>query len=347
MSAVATLTFVPRRTITADMLMFGCAPIGNLYTRADDDDAIAALQLAFRRGVRQFDTAPLYGFGLSEVRLANALSAAEFVGEAQIITKVGRVTVPLSSVATLPAERAARIEDDDAMRAIYPSSMDNTIVIDYSAAGVREAFAGSVARLGASLRVVCLRVHDADSEERIDELLSSGGVEELVRMRDVERTIGAVSLGMNDAPRMLRLLRAYPKGTFDNVLLAGSYNLLTRVGSELLAECEARGVEVQLAGVFASGCLWGGAHFRYAPMSQHVRAAVARWQAFCDARGVSLQAAALAFAFRPRVVTHVAIGMRSESEVMQNLAVVTEASGIDESFWQAAEIAQLLANDVE
>jgi D-threo-aldose 1-dehydrogenase len=345
--AARTLTLASPCAITPEMVIFGCAPIGNLYTAVSDDDAIAALRLAFRRGVRQFDTAPLYGYGLSEERLARALSAPEFAAEAQIATKVGRVTVPLAAVAQLTADRAARVEHNAAMRAIYPQSLDNTVLIDYSAAGVRESVAASAARLGASLRTACLRVHDADTEERVAELLGGGGVEELVRMRDVERAIGAVSLGMNDAALMLRLVQAYPVGTFDNVLLAGSFNLLTRVGAELLAECEARGIAVQLAGVFASGCLWGGSHFRYAPASERVRARVAEWQAFCDARGVSLQAAALAFAFRPRVVTHVAIGMRTEAEVEQNLALLSAASAIGEAFWREAEIARLLVNDVE
>lgn len=344
---MAASMILTRRAITPDMVIFGCAPIGNLYTAVNDYDAIAALQLAFRRGVRLFDTAPLYGYGLSEERLARALSASEFANDAQIVTKVGRVTVPLSAVAQLAPDRAARVEHNAAMRAIYPQSLDNTVLIDYSAAGVHESVAASGARLGRSLRVVGLRVHDADTEERVTQLLSGGGVEELVRMRDIERSIGAVSLGMNDPVLMLRLVRAYPVGTFDNVLLAGSFNLLTRAGAALLAECEARNIAVQLAGVFASGCLWGGAHFRYAPASECVRLRVAEWQAFCDARGVTLQAAALAFAFRPRVVTHVAIGMRTEAEVEQNLALLSAASAIDEAFWREAEIAQLLANDVE
>ena len=54
-------------------LGFGGAGIGNLYRELADDDALAAVQESFTAGVRYFDTAPFYGFGLSEQRLGEAL----------------------------------------------------------------------------------------------------------------------------------------------------------------------------------------------------------------------------------------------------------------------------------
>ena len=54
-------------------LGFGAAPIGNLFTRVADGDATAAVDAAWNAGVRFFDTAPLYGHGLSERRLGRAL----------------------------------------------------------------------------------------------------------------------------------------------------------------------------------------------------------------------------------------------------------------------------------
>ena len=50
-------------------LGFGAAPIANLYRAISDDDAQAVLQAAWDAGVRYFDTAPLYGLGLSETRM--------------------------------------------------------------------------------------------------------------------------------------------------------------------------------------------------------------------------------------------------------------------------------------
>ena len=50
-------------------LGLGTAPLGNLYRAIRDDEARAVLDRAWAGGVRYFDTAPLYGLGLSERRL--------------------------------------------------------------------------------------------------------------------------------------------------------------------------------------------------------------------------------------------------------------------------------------
>ena len=51
----------------------GCAPLGGLYEPVSDDDARATIDAAWDAGIRFFDTAPLYGSGLSERRLGEAL----------------------------------------------------------------------------------------------------------------------------------------------------------------------------------------------------------------------------------------------------------------------------------
>ena len=55
--------------ITFTELGFGTAPLGNLYRAVSDEDANATLEAAWETGCRHFDTAPLYGLGLSETRL--------------------------------------------------------------------------------------------------------------------------------------------------------------------------------------------------------------------------------------------------------------------------------------
>src|SRR6187200_464075 len=55
--------------LTFTELGFGTAPLGNLYRAVSDEDAQATLQAAWDGGFRYFDTAPLYGLGLSETRL--------------------------------------------------------------------------------------------------------------------------------------------------------------------------------------------------------------------------------------------------------------------------------------
>ena len=70
---------------------------------------------------------------------------------------------------------------------------------------------------------------------------------------------------MNDAAYVLRML-ANPPGTFDSVMMAGAWNLLDQDGYDVLLECQERGVRVHNAGVFASGLLVGGSHYKYGPL---------------------------------------------------------------------------------
>ena len=46
----------------------GSAPLGGLFTPVSDADAEATLEAAWSAGIRFYDTAPLYGFGLAERR---------------------------------------------------------------------------------------------------------------------------------------------------------------------------------------------------------------------------------------------------------------------------------------
>ena len=54
-------------------LGFGSAPLGNLYRAISDEEAHDVLQSAWDSGSRFFDTAPLYGLGLSENRVGDFL----------------------------------------------------------------------------------------------------------------------------------------------------------------------------------------------------------------------------------------------------------------------------------
>ena len=63
-----------RGGLTVGPLSFGTAPIGNLGRGVADDEWPGALAAAWDAGVRYFDTAPHYGLGLAERRLAEGLA---------------------------------------------------------------------------------------------------------------------------------------------------------------------------------------------------------------------------------------------------------------------------------
>src|SRR5207245_3683064 len=76
-------------------LGFGGAPLGNLFSPVREAAARRAVTAAVEAGVGYFDTAPLYGHGLSECRLGEALRASP--REAFVLsTKVGRRLEPRS-----------------------------------------------------------------------------------------------------------------------------------------------------------------------------------------------------------------------------------------------------------
>lgn len=76
--------------LTFTELGFGSAPVGNLFKALSDDDAHAVLEAAWAAGVRYFDTAPLYGLGLSETRL-NRLLRDKPRDDYVLSSKIGRL----------------------------------------------------------------------------------------------------------------------------------------------------------------------------------------------------------------------------------------------------------------
>ena len=62
-----------RSGLEVTVLGFGGVPLGNLYRTCTDEEATATVRAAYDAGIRLFDTAPLYGFGMSEHRIGAAM----------------------------------------------------------------------------------------------------------------------------------------------------------------------------------------------------------------------------------------------------------------------------------
>jgi len=126
---------------------FGTAPLGNLYRAISDAQAEELLERAWDLGVRYYDTAPLYGFGLSETRLNRFLRGKP--RDAYVLsTKVGRLLR-----ATTPDKRdgVGRWFDVPARTEVY----------DFSHDGVMRSLEFSLERLGVD-RVDILYAPDLD-----------------------------------------------------------------------------------------------------------------------------------------------------------------------------------------
>ena len=201
-------------------LGFGTAPLGNMFRAIPDEDAAATLEAAWDNGIRYFDTAPVYGAGLAEIRLGEALADRprdEFV----LSTKVGRVILDEIE------DPAAR--DLGEKGGIFEHGRPNKVVNDYSADATLRSIEDSLQRLRTD-RLDIVWVHDVAQDFYGDEWLSvyetarTGAFRVLQRLRD-EGVIKAWGLGVNRVePLELTLDLDEPKP--DAFLLAGRYTLL-------------------------------------------------------------------------------------------------------------------------
>jgi D-threo-aldose 1-dehydrogenase len=293
-------------------LALGCAPLGGLYAAVADEQARATVDAAWRAGIREFDTAPHYGAGLSERRLGAAL-ATRPRDELVISTKVGRLLV---------TGRAAAGED------MFAGEPARARVFDFSRDGVARSLEQSLERLGMD-RVDAVYVHDPDDhmEQAIGAALPA-----LARLR-AEGVVRAIGAGMNHAAPLARIVR---EADVDRVLVAGRCTLLDRSAEdELLPLCAERGVEVVAGGVLNSGILADprpGAMYDYAPAPPDVLARTQRIAALCAQHATPLLAAALAFPARLPAVAAVLVGARSPAEVAANAAAF--AQPVPDALWE-------------
>jgi D-threo-aldose 1-dehydrogenase len=297
--------------VTVTRLGLGLAPIGGLFHEVTEEQAAATVERAWDLGIRYFDTAPLYGNGLSERRAGRVLagkSRAEFT----LSTKVGRVLRP----------------DGAEGQEFWAEASDVGPVFDFSTAGVRTSYAESLARLGLD-RADILHLHDPD--DHYTEVVA-WALPELVELR-AQGSVGAVSAGMNQTKMLTDLVRT---GELDCVLLAGRYSLLDQSGAdELLPLCAERGVSVIIGGVFNSGLLADpkpGAAYDYLPADAEKLDRALALRAVCERYGVPLRAAALQFPFTHPAVTAVLVGARSPAEVDD--AVRMSSLAIPDALWK-------------
>jgi len=305
---------------------FGAAPIGNLLQTVSEDDAQDTLAAAWKSGMRYFDTAPLYGAGLSETRLNHFLRGkprSQYV----VSTKVGRLLEVCK-----PSERLGigKFFDIPSRREVY----------DYSYDGIMRSLEFSLERLGLDA-VEILFVHDIDifnhgtaaARDAHVETLMQSGYKALVKLRD-EKVIKAFGGGINEWEVAEILAR---RGDFDLFLLAGRYTLLEQKALDsFLPLCEARGIGIVLGGPYNSGILAIGAKpnatYNYSKAPRDILERVRRIEAVCKRHKVKLPEAALRFPLAHPSVVSVIPGGVTPQQVKLN--VKTLAAKIPKALWR-------------
>ena len=171
----------------------GCAPLGGdggVFGMESEAASDLLVQHSLAQGVTLFDTAGLYGAGLSERRLGHALAGVPRQ-RFQIATKIGVLINPDGS-----SERSYRRD------------------------AVKRSIADSLQRLQLDF-IEIAHIHDADSDENFRTALDEAyPVLADLKAQGVIRAIGA---GMNQWQREADFAR---NADFDCFLLAGRYTLL-------------------------------------------------------------------------------------------------------------------------
>jgi D-threo-aldose 1-dehydrogenase len=323
-----------RRGPMVTVLGFGGAPLGDLYAPLDDATAIDTVIAALDAGIRLVDTSPLYGRGLSEHRIGTALRRRSGV-PVVLSTKVGRVLSP----APLGVTREEG----------YAGGLPHEARFDYSYDGALRSLEQSMLRLGVAAVDVAL-VHDIDpwthgddAPRRQREALG-GALRALADLR-ADNAVRAIGIGVNDADVAERFVR---ESDIDVVLLAGRYSLLEQPALDrFLPLALERGVGVMLGGVFNSGILAtgavSGARYNYRPAPSDIASRVAAIGRVCEAHGVTLPHAALAFVLGHPAVSSVVLGAVSPDEIRRNVAAF--AAPVPAALWGELKAERLLRDD--
>lgn len=323
--------------LTLTEIGFGTAPLGNLYRAISDDEAHAILEAAWEGGIRYFDTAPLYGFGLSETRL-NRFLRDKPRDEYILSTKVGRL---LTACPPDQRDGVGKWFDVPSRKEVY----------DYTYDGVMRSVEFSLERLGVD-RVDMLFAHDLDTfnqgpwEHLVGQMteLQEGGYNALVKLRD-EGVIKAFGAGVNQWEPCQWLAE---RGDYDIFLLAGRYTLLEQDPLEtFLPLCEERGIGIVLGGPYNSGILATGpregAYYNYDPAPADILEKVGTIQSVCAEHGTRLIDAAFQFPLHHPSVLTVIPGGQGTDEMTGNLAAA--AATIPDTLWPALKEAGLLHSD--
>lgn len=325
----------PRSGLETTVMGFGAAPIGNIFRPINEEDSAALIKAAWDAGVRYFDTAPMYGHGLSEARCGHALRwypRDQFV----LSTKVGRLLKP---------RKRAEINF-----APWVDGLPFEPRFDYSYDGAMRSIEDSLQRLGLEHIDIAL-IHDVDvfthGKERqpaVFDTAMSGAAKALLKLRD-EGVVKAVGVGVNEWQVAHEAIK---QQDFDCLLLAGRYTLLEQDALDgFLPLCEQQQVSVILGGGYNSGILATGAvpgaKYNYAPAPEAILDRVRKIEDVCRDFVVPLKAASLQFVLgHPAIPTNIP-GVRTVAQLDDNLH--TFKATIPPAFWAELKRRELIRPD--
>tara|TARA_B100002003_G_C14118257_1_gene537815 strand:+ start:769 stop:1776 length:1008 start_codon:yes stop_codon:yes gene_type:complete len=326
---------ITKKKLKIKNISYGTAVLGNYYEVFSNDEASKVINKAFDLGINYFDTAPLYGFGLSEHRVGMNLQLKE--RDSYILsTKVGRLLSP-----------AGPKEID---RGAWKGGLNFNPYYDYSYDGTMRCIEQSMHRLGIS-KIDILHIHDVDyfthKEKHLVEKYFSEAIKGAYKaLEELRRNgnISAISIGINEFEMAERFLKEVD---VDCVMLAGRYTLLEQNSLKtFLPLCEKNKVDILLAAPFNSGILAGNENnlnWNYAKASKELIDKVHSLKKICGNYNIPLAAAAIQFPLAHPVVKTVVTGAVNVKELEDNVSYLDVK--IPNDFWQELKALDLIAKE--
>lgn len=296
--------------LQAHAIGFGTAPLATAPAWGSGDpipqaQALRALETAYARGIRLFDTAPNYVKGLAETR------TGVFLGQ-----------VPRDSV-TIATKVGFDIRGEHVVR-------------DYSRDGVLRSLEGSLQRLQVPY-VDIVHVHDPDD---YFDVVIHDTLPALIDLRR-QKVIKAISVGINQW-QLLQKFADY--ADFDGFMLAGRYTLLEQEALPFLEMCAQKDIPIMAASIYNSGILASGSHtqprYNHAPAPNDILERVQRIEAICQQWGVDLHVVATQFPLAHRAIHTIVVGFQHEKEVTACLRALQHP--ISSEFWQALKTQKII-----
>ena len=309
----------------------GGTQIGNIFEAVSDEQAQAMLEAAWASGTRLFDTAPFYGFGLSERRLGHFLddkNPQDYV----LATKTGRL---LKANANPPNP------------GLWKGNLNFSYQFDFTAAGTRRSVEDSLQRLGVG-KIDLVTIHDI-TEPMLGknwrdqlEIAKKGAMPELTRMRE-EGIIGSWGMGVNNLETCIEAMDAADP---DIMLQATRYNLLDHKDAltRLFPKARANDVALIIGAPLGAGYLAGTDRWLYdgdVPVGFAEKRA--QMKKIAEKHGTDLRTAALQFTTAPDIVAATIPGARNAAQAKQNHASMRQ--DIPAAFWAEMKHEGLIAED--
>ena len=324
-------------------LSMGTAPIGGWPIAVNAEQAHETLVTAWDKGIRYYDTAPLYGSGMAEQRLGSFLKnkkREDFV----VATKVGRLVV----------------HTDITNEKFKGQDPNKDTIFDFSYDGVMRSFEESLKRLQLD-SVDILHLHDPDNHPDHLGYAKEGAIKAMIKLKE-EKVVRAIGCGLNQNEMLLDLAKL---DCFDCFLLAGRYTLLDQTSlEELIPYCKKNNISLILGGVFNSGILIEPSpdtYFDYSKLDENwfesLKTSLVRipkdfesanyWlnkayklKKACNKHNITLKKAAIQFPYFNEVVSSVILGMNSKEQVEENFKNYNEK--IPSIFWQSLKEKNLI-----